>query len=415
MYSEKNDSDKIINKEENISEEINKEEDIPIRKSKTNNPRKIIFKDIQTNNNNNNIYKKPLVKLGFDLSKIMNKNMQSYEFTKNKINLLNSVQDLSFNSLLKNYYQNNMNLKEEEKIINNNIISNEFTPDLNMNEYKMIKLIGSGSYANIYLVENYKTKIKYAVKKLITDNEKSIEKIKKEIEILKTLSLLNKEKIKYFIPIYKYSIKKLDITSYSIYLLMPLAKNDWGKEIEKKENIYNEKTLLKILRHLIKGLSIMQYKNIAHRDIKPQNILIMENDDYLLCDFDESIFVKKAFGNYDIKGTEMFICPILENCVLNGLKNTYINIYKSDMYSLGLCFVYAITKNYHIVQTIKSCNNDVLNQNLIFNNVFGGEVFSNFFIDILMKMIAFLEKDRFDFIEMDNLVNNNINENDEKL
>ena len=55
MYSEKNDSDKIINKEENISEEINKEEDIPIRKSKTNNPRKIIFKDIQTNNNNNNI------------------------------------------------------------------------------------------------------------------------------------------------------------------------------------------------------------------------------------------------------------------------------------------------------------------------------------------------------------------------
>jgi serine/threonine protein kinase len=196
---------------------------------------------------------------------------------------------------------------------------------------------------------------------------------------------------------------------------LPLAKNDWGKEIEKKENIYNEKTLLKILRHLIKGLSIMQYKNIAHRDIKPQNILIMENDDYLLCDFDESIFVKKAFGNYDIKGTEMFICPILENCVLNGLKNTYINIYKSDMYSLGLCFVYAITKNYHIVQTIKSCNNDVLNQNLIFNNVFGGEVFSNFFIDILMKMIAFLEKDRFDFIEMDNLVNNNINDNDEKL
>ena len=68
-----------------------------------------------------------------------------------------------------------------------NIISNEFTPDLNMNEYKMIKLIGSGSYANIYLVENYKTKIKYAVKKLITDNEKSIEKIKKEIEILKTI------------------------------------------------------------------------------------------------------------------------------------------------------------------------------------------------------------------------------------
>ena len=38
---------------------------------------------------------------------------------------------------------------------NNNNERYELSSDLNMNEYKMLKLIGNGSYANIYLVENY--------------------------------------------------------------------------------------------------------------------------------------------------------------------------------------------------------------------------------------------------------------------
>ena len=122
------------------------------------------------------------------------------QLERNKINLLNST-DLTFSSLLKSYY-NTFNkkekIKEEEekdnKINNNkNKKINEFSSDLNMNEYKMIKLIGSGSYSNIYLIENYKSKKQYAAKKIITDGENELEKIKMEIEILKTLSELNEE------------------------------------------------------------------------------------------------------------------------------------------------------------------------------------------------------------------------------
>ena len=186
---------------------------------------------------------------------------------------------------------------------------------------------------------------------------------------------------------------------------MPLAICDWGKEIEKKDKFYSEDFLLKILKNFSNGLSIMQYKNIAHRDIKPQNILIMKNGDYLICDFDESIFVKKAYGTFDVRGTEMYICPILQNCVYSGIKKTKINIYKSDVYSLGLCFVYAITKNFDVIKKIKKCNNDNINKNLIVNNIVGNEKFSDFFIEILIQMIAFNEKDRLDFIQLNNLVN----------
>ena len=401
-------------------------------------PKKLFYSkniEIYNKNNikNNSVYKKPIVKLAFDLSRSLSKNKSSIEqYEKKKVNLLNTVNDLTFRSLLKNYHANTIDAQKEstknnevnnnsnynndnnknnnnENDNNNNNENdkneyNELTSDLNMNEYKMLKLIGNGSYANIYLVEHIKTKIQYAVKKIITDGENELEKIKSEINIIKALQELDKEK-KYFIHIYKYSIKKLDITSYSIYLLMPLAISDWGKQIQNNKIFFNEKTLIKILKNCSSGLSIMQYKNIAHRDIKPQNILIMKNGNYLLCDFDECIFVKKAYSSFDIRGTEMFMSPILENSVFSGNKKVKFNIYKSDVYSLGLCFVYAITKEFDILNKIRKCSNDDMNKNLILNNIAGDEEYSNNFINIIMKMIAYNEKDRVDCIQLNSLVN----------
>ena len=191
---------------------------------------------------------------------------------------------------------------------------------------------------------------------------------------------------------------------------MSLAYSDWGKEIEKKDKFYSENFLFSILKHLAKGLSLMQHKNIAHRDIKPQNILIMDNENYLLCDFDESIFIKRAYDAYDVRGTQMFICPILQNCIFTGMKKAKINIYKSDIYSLGLCFVYAITKNFEVIKKIKKNHDDFLNKNIIINNIAGNKKLSDNFIEILMKMIAYNEKDRFDCIDLDKTLNHD-NEN----
>ena len=151
----------------------------------------------------------------------------------------------------------------------------------------------------------------------------------------------------------------------------------------------------------------MQHKNIAHRDIKPQNILIMDNGDYKIADFDESIFVKKAYNYFEIKGTEMFLCPLLHNCLFSGSKRIKINVYKSDIYSLGLCFVYAITKNLDLLQDIKNCSNDNKNKNDIFTCPNVQIEYSEEFKDLLMKMIAFNEKDRLDSIELYSIVKKN--------
>ena len=64
---------------------------------------------------------------------------------------------------------------------------------------------------------------------------------------------------------------------------MELAITDWEKEIlnmQKARTYYTEQKLMKILSSLVKTFSQLQKNNVSHRDIKPQNILIFENDIY---------------------------------------------------------------------------------------------------------------------------------------
>jgi hypothetical protein len=46
-----------------------------------------------------------------------------------------------------------------------------------------------------------------------------------------------------------------------------------------------------------------------------------------------------------------------------------------------------------------------MNKNLILNNIAGEEEYTNNFISIIMRMIAFNEKDRVDCIQLNSLVN----------
>ncbi len=358
--------------------------------------------------------------------KVSNQKMNNYKYTIS--NDLNS-NDEFFKKPNKNFtriHYKNKEINEKEKAIhplNNSTAQNkfEFSPikkkinkyieeekkyeipsNLNMSDYKIIDIIGNGSYSNIYLVEEIKTKKKYAIKKIIIDGEEDLQKFKNLIEIRQTL--YNKNSENFILPIYKYIIKKIDITSYSIYILMPLANYDWNEKIKNKSIIYDEKTLRKILSYLVKGFSYMQEKKIAHRDIKPANILILNDKDYYIGDFGESINVKNDYGTFDIRGTKNYMSPILEQNVITGIRKIKHNVYKSDVYSLGLCFVYAMTKKLDLFDSIRKSNNDEDIRKIVMENVIYKKGYSKEFYNILLKMITPNEKDRVDFIELNHLI-----------
>ena len=62
--------------------------------------------------------------------------------------------------------------------------------------------------------------------------------------------------------------------------------------------------------------------NVAHRDIKPQNIFYVKNKGWLLSDFGESLEYDEVDGLYNIRGTRYFLLPALQQ---NIYKNNKIN------------------------------------------------------------------------------------------
>ena len=345
----------------------------------------------------------------------LNKNDKS----RNNLKMMNSTQNKEIKNFLSdleptkkkekqiNRYEDeeDQSPKKSSKKTNNNIIM--ITDTLNMNELKIMNMIGKGSYGNIYQVEEVKTNQKLAMKKLIADGPDELQKFKNNIALYNSFNLLGKNSNKNILPYFKYLIKKLDITTYSIYITMPLAECDWHKLITDKKNIQSEKVLHKFLKCLAIAGSFLQKSCVAHRDIKPQNVLITKQNEIFLTDFDEAINVKSAVGIYEIRGSEAYMSPILEKNLILGQKKVKHNVFKSDVYSLGLSFVYAMTKNLEILPKIKKCEDDKVNEKLLRDNIVKGGKYSDDFIKTIMKMVAYEEKNRFDFHELAELFKKN--------
>ena len=294
----------------------------------------------------------------------------------------------------------NLNIDVNEKI--SNIINKCQIPEINIEEYIFDKTLGEGGYAVIFSVykindENYK---EYAMKKIIGRDLDEIEKFVKEFELVYSCVHPN------IMKIYGISIKILDSTTFALYVLMEIAKRDWDRDIKKhlkKKKSYSEKELISILRQLTSALLFMQNKlNITHRDIKPQNILLFENGIYKIADFGEAKETKINKGLNTLRGTELYMSPALYWGLKNEKQDIVHNPYKSDVFSLGFCFLYAATLKFDLLYQIRNaCNSNQMNQIL---NQQLKKKYSYTFIDILSHMMEIDEKNRYDFSQLNDAI-----------
>ena len=296
--------------------------------------------------------------------------------------------------------ENKINLVDvltDEKI--NNLIKNCPIPNFEDNDYNYIKTIGEGSFGKIYLVENKQTGEQFALKKVICKDYPELCKFKNEFELL--FSLKNNINIT---KIYKMQIKSLDITTSCLYVLMERAQNDWNLEIKRRiiaKKYYKEYEIISILKQVTTGLSFLQKNKIAHRDIKPQNILIFPNNVYKIADLGEAKNIRNnRIQMATLKGSELFMSPILYNGLKYNKKNIRHNPYKSDMFSLGYCFIYAMCLNLKVLEYIREMNN-IKNIKNIVNSFLDRNKYSNKLIAIIYQMIDLDEDKRYDFEQLE--------------
>ena len=278
--------------------------------------------------------------------------------------------------------------------------------NLDIDDYNIVKSIGEGSFGKIFEVED-KYHRHFAMKKLVCNSLKEIEILKKEYEFLYNFENFNIN----LVQIYGIETKKLDRTTFVMYVLMELAKTDWEKEILQRKlinNYYSEKELVLILKDLSYTLSKLQQNNISHRDIKPQNILLCEGDILKISDFGEA---KENFNNnindtvkQTIRGTELYMSPALFKSLKQKIKTKYTkhNTYKSDVFSLGYCILLAASLNFDCLYSIREIND----MNIIRHNIktFLNERYSEQFLNIILIMIENEEKKRPDFIQLEKIL-----------
>ena len=182
----------------------------------------------------------------------------------------------------------------------------------NINKYDILyhQLLGDGSFGNVYNAFSYKTKEVVAVKVLLKDKLKLIDTLKKEVSYLKNLVHPNIVKfIKFGKDTRKYYIftEKCDTD-----MLESLLLSDEGKFDEDKTRF--------LMKQIGEGIRYMHKKNIAHCDIKPENILfdidIRDNPlpQVKICDFGYARKISPLDRRKSYKGTVQYSAPeILAN------------------------------------------------------------------------------------------------------
>ena len=284
------------------------------------------------------------------------------------------------------------------------IISKSKIPTFEVDDYIFKKKIGEGSSGLIYMVHHKDDKSKkFAVKKIIASNFETLEEYAKEFE------LVHKCAHKNVLKIFGINIKLMEKTTFYLYILMELAQIDWGKDIFHRSKIkqkYSENELIKILYQIVDALLFMQNNfRISHRDIKPQNILIFEDNIFKLADFGEAKKVKICNKSNSLKGTELYMSPILYCCLKREEDDVEHNPYKSDVFSLGLCLFYAATINFNILLSMRELKDTKSVNSLI--NAQLKNYYSEKLIEIITHMLEIDENKRYDFSQIMWYIRNN--------
>ena len=332
----------------------------------------------------------------FPNPKIMkNRNNESEETADSQIQY-RSAQKPSGHMKLNSYAITESSMTAQKRRLNNLFNNDDLSFDIN--DYTVVTQLGQGTFGKIYLVED-KQKNVFCMKKIIINNKNNFESMKNEYEIFR------KYKHKNILNIMGITEKKLDDTTFAFYILMEVGKTDWEKEINQRQskgNYYTENELMSIIRQLTSALAYLQKNNISHRDVKAQNVLVFDNNIYKIADFGEA----KKFNDSSIlstlRGTELYMSPILFDGLQNRTFDIKHNPYKSDVFSLGMCLLFAATLNIKILCKVRDFGDNAKLQIFIMSVI--NKRYSLALADLLMKMLSISEITRPDFIKLEEIL-----------
>lgn len=221
----------------------------------------------------------------------------------------------------------------------NNVIS--INPLSENNKTVDIKFIGEGSYAKVFSYIDPFYKRKFVIKKA-KDNlsEKEIVRFKNEFEEMKNLSS------PYVVEVYNFNDQKKEY-------VMEYMDKTLETFINENNTILNKTDRKNLSFQILKAFKYIHSKNLLHRDISPNNILIKIYDDVNEVKISDFGLVKTPENNLTSLNTDFKGCFNDPGLVTYGFSNYGIEHE-----------TYAITRLIYFVLTGRKNMNNIKNKHL---------------------------------------------------
>jgi serine/threonine-protein kinase len=190
-------------------------------------------------------------------------------------------------------------------------------------KYKIVKKLGSGGFGTIYLAEDTMLKTQRALKiphRIGTEIEKLLQE-----SVLQTKLLDHPNIVK---------LLTVDIVDKTIIMVMEYIKGIDLENLIDQENKLDIKTSLRYFHQILSALEFAHKHKVIHRDIRPSNILIDEENNVKITDFGTSTLLQdKQYATTRI-GSPPYMAPEQ----FEGKA-----VFASDIYSAGCLFYEMVT------------------------------------------------------------------------
>ena len=222
-------------------------------------------------------------------------------FTRMKTDHLTPIEDFLANNTT-TQGELNHNGVVAPKIKNETVFSShKKVKDVKLDDFKVLKVIGRGSFGKVYLVEYLPTHETYAMKSLKKDlliEQEQIENTLLEKEILQTIDY----------PLLCGLVFCFQ-TEERIYFVMPFLSGGELFQHLRKFRTFDEDKVRFYGAQIALALEYLHTKGIVYRDLKPENIL-MDDKGYLrLADFGMAKKLKDEEKAMSFCGTPEYLAP----------------------------------------------------------------------------------------------------------
>ncbi|XP_058100256.1 mitogen-activated protein kinase kinase kinase 5-like isoform X2 [Magnolia sinica] len=204
-----------------------------------------------------------------------------------------------------------------------------------INQWQKGKLIGSGTFGNVYVATNRETGALCAMKEvnLIPDDPKSAESMKQLEQEIKVLSQLKHPNI------VQYFGSEIVEDRFYIYLEY-VHPGSMSKYVRENIGAMTESVVRNFTRHILSGLAYLHGKNTIHRDIKGANLLVDASGVVKLADFGMAKHLSGQAAALSMKGSPYWMAPEVMQAMMQ--KEAGYD-HAVDIWSLGCTIIEMLT------------------------------------------------------------------------